>query len=351
MPHRESPLKRRNPSGVVVWVARYTDRDGRRRSAGTFKLKRQAQDAIDAAYQTPRVAETVGAYLPVWLKRYPRSDRTDTTNAGRIRQVLPVRVEGRELRYWPLSDLRRKHAIELVDRMLVDQGRASAGAQNVLRSLSAMCEDAITDELCDVNPWKGVRVRESDKRVTKKRRPAHVFSWEQMHAVAATAGPYEPMLRTLCDCGLRVGELFALQRDGLDVAGALLTVTGSAYEGVVVGSSREKNHARTAPVPPGLLALLREIPPRIDSPWLFPTLSGKVWRYNNWRRAVWIPARDAAGLDITTRDMRHSYVTLLGAAGVDGADLAAIAGHSEQTQARYRHALNRSFDDVRRLVG
>ncbi len=26
---RESPIKRRNPSGTIVWVARYTGRDGK----------------------------------------------------------------------------------------------------------------------------------------------------------------------------------------------------------------------------------------------------------------------------------------------------------------------------------
>jgi hypothetical protein len=30
---RDSPVKRRNPSGQVVWVARYTGRDGRRHIA------------------------------------------------------------------------------------------------------------------------------------------------------------------------------------------------------------------------------------------------------------------------------------------------------------------------------
>ena len=44
---RESPIKRRNPSGEIVWVARYTGRDGKRRIAkptwnrgkGTFDRK------------------------------------------------------------------------------------------------------------------------------------------------------------------------------------------------------------------------------------------------------------------------------------------------------------------------
>ena len=55
---RESPIKRRNPSGQVVWVARYTGRDGKRRIAkptwnrgkGTFVRKAEAQRAIDEAY-------------------------------------------------------------------------------------------------------------------------------------------------------------------------------------------------------------------------------------------------------------------------------------------------------------
>jgi hypothetical protein len=148
--HRESPTKRINPSGKVVWVARYTGPDGRRRSAGTFSLKRQAQDAIDRAYETPTTAQTVGDYLERWVPRYPRSERTNRTNVHRIRRVLAVKIEGLELRDWLLRDLRRRHVNELVDHMLSAQRRAPTGAIDILRALSAMCEDAITDELCDV---------------------------------------------------------------------------------------------------------------------------------------------------------------------------------------------------------
>jgi hypothetical protein len=36
-------VRRVNPSGKLVWVARYTDRNGRRRSAGTYALKRDGR--------------------------------------------------------------------------------------------------------------------------------------------------------------------------------------------------------------------------------------------------------------------------------------------------------------------
>jgi site-specific recombinase XerD len=50
--------------------------------------------------------------------------------------------------------------------------------------------------------------------------------------------------------------------------------------------------------------------------------------------------------------MRHSYVTHLRAAGIDDADLAKVAGHSVGTMiGHYTHALGRSFDAIRNVVG
>lgn len=42
-----------------------------------------------------------------------------------------------------------------------------------------MAEDAITDEVADVNPFRGVRVRANDPRATKGIRGPRVFTFEQ----------------------------------------------------------------------------------------------------------------------------------------------------------------------------
>ena len=139
--HRESPVKRTNPNGRTVWYARYTDSRGRRRSAGTFALKGEAQAAIDRAYRRVETANTLGAYFETWTSRHPRSKRTNDTNEHRISRVLKVDVEGRELRDWPLADFRRRHALALIDHLLGVQGRATTGVVGILRSLSAMTED------------------------------------------------------------------------------------------------------------------------------------------------------------------------------------------------------------------
>ncbi|HSS04565.1 MAG TPA: hypothetical protein VLK89_05205, partial [Solirubrobacterales bacterium] len=79
MRHRESPTKRRNPSGEIVWTARYTGRDGKRRLAkptwnrgkGTFARKADAQRAIDEAYGISDRPDTLGDYAATWTERRP----------------------------------------------------------------------------------------------------------------------------------------------------------------------------------------------------------------------------------------------------------------------------------------
>lgn len=373
--------KRREINGKVKWVARYRDPvTGQERIAkpawnggkGTFDLKREAQRAIDEAItqRIPDRSSTVAGYLDRWLRDRPRSARTDKTNEGRIRNVLELQVEGLELGRWDMRDLRPRHGYELVGLMLTEQGRAPGGARDILRSLSCMFSDALVDELCDLNPWLRVTVREDDPRARKAPREIRVWSFEEMHRFAAAASyrpkgrkghkqpelrlapEYAPMLRVLADCGPRIGEVFAMRRAGLHLATAQLAVTGSAWEGSIVGSSEEKTHDRLLPVPAGCLQLLADMPRRIDTLVLFPTPTGKVWRYNNFITQVWKPTCETAGMTPTPHEFRHSWNSHLRAAGVDPADLAAVAGHTVETATRhYTHALGRSDDQIRSVIG
>lgn len=358
----EAPTRRVNPAGEVVWIARYTGRDGRRRIAkpawnrgrGTFTRKRDAQRAINEAYEIPTQAATVGAYFETWTQRYPRSDRTNATNEHRISRVLDVDVEGIAFRDWPLSELRRRHALALVDHMLRRQARTVTGVVGIVRSLSAMCEDAITDESADLNPFKGVRLRANDPRARKKPRPTRVFSFEEMHHFAAGAGKWEAMVRTFADTGLRLGEVLALKREDFD--GETLSVRRTAHDGRIQEGTKtdhgEPAAGRIVPCPPGLSELIRARPPRIDTDWLFPTVTGKLWRARNFYRDVWKPAQLASGLDVRPHEMRHSYLSHLRAAGIDDADLAEIAGHRVETMlSRYVHPLGVSFERVRTVIG
>jgi hypothetical protein len=206
--------------------------------------------------------------------------------------VLDVELEGMWLRDWPFRDLRLRHAVDLVDHMLRHQGRAHTGVQNILRSLSAMSEDAITDEIAEVNFVRGVRVRANDPRVRGETRPARVFGFDELRRFAAQGGEHEPMLCVFADCGLRLGEVLGLECRDFD--GETLHLRGSAHARVFTpGDQPTKRHVRTVPCPPSTAHLIRAMPTRIDTPLLFPTPAGRIWHESNFRRDVWIPALPA----------------------------------------------------------
>jgi integrase len=360
---RESPVKRRNPSGEIVWVARYTGRDGKRHIAkpawnggkGTFSRKAEAQRAIDEAYGLSDRPDTLGQYFSTWTDRHPRSERTNATNEHRVGRVLDVEIDGIALRDWPMRELRRRHALALGDHMLRREGRATTGVVGILRSLSAMAEDAITDEVADLNPFKGVRIRGNDPRAKKKPRLIRVFSFAEMHRFAKAAGPYEAMIRVFTDTGMRLGEVLPLRREDFD--GETLKVRRTAHEGTILEGTKtdhgQQDAGRLVPVP-ATLAWMLEAQIRLnrtDCGLLFPTPTGRRWRERNFYRDIWKPTQEASGFDIRPHECRHSYVTHLRAAGINDADLAEIAGHRVETMlARYTHPLDISFGAVRAVI-
>jgi integrase len=71
-------------------------------------------------------------------------------------------------------------------------------------------------KVCDLNPFKGIRVRAGDPRAQKKRRPIRVFSFQEMHRFAKAAGRHEALVRTFTDTGMRLGEVLPLRAEDFD---------------------------------------------------------------------------------------------------------------------------------------
>ncbi len=162
-----------------------------------------------------------------------------------------------------------------------------------------MAEDAITDEVCDLNPFKGVGIRASDSRAQKRRRPIRVFSFEEMHRFARSAGRHEALVRTFTDAGMRLGEVLPLRAEDLD--GETLQVRRTAHEGTILEGTKtdhgEEGAGRVVPVP-ATLAWMLEAQINLNSPdceLIFTTPGGRMWRERNFYRDVWGPTQEASG--------------------------------------------------------
>jgi integrase len=84
----------------------------------------------------------------------------------------------------------------------------------------------------------------------------------------------------------------------------------------------------------------KALPPRLDTPLLFPALRGGYISLHNWRAREWTPAIRAAGIEPERRiyDLRHTYATFSLAAGVSLLTLSRRMGTSvEMIDRTYGH--------------
>src|SRR4051794_4015714 len=118
-----------------------------------------------------------------------------------------------------------------------------------------------------------------------------------MHRFAHAGRRWQPVLRVFTDTGLRLGEVLPLGRADFD--GEVFTVRRTAHEGEISEGTKtdhgETVAGRIVPCPPSLADLIRAMPARIDTPLLFPTPTGRLWRERNFYRDVWYPAQAASG--------------------------------------------------------
>lgn len=264
-----------------------------------------------------------GIYKPAVLRNYERDLRA---------HVLP------DLGAHPLARIRRADLQALVDRLL-GAGRSSSKIHAVVMPVRAICRHAIERDELLVNPTSNLRLPAATGRRERVASPQEVARLlealpEDLHALYATAA-YG---------GLRRGELRALRVADVDYPAVTLIRVERGWDDVEgpIGPKSQKGE-RSVPVAAALRRYLLEEKMRTGrdgEELLFGRTSTEPFTPTHVRERA-LTAWRAAGLEpIGLHELRHTYVSLMHAAGCSLEEIGDYIGHSSTYMTdRYRHLL------------
>lgn len=172
----------------------------------------------------------------------------------------------------------------------------------VVQALRQALEAAVRWGYLQSNP-----ARQAGRNRQPAPRTVRTYSRAELDALGLEMPPaYAALPAFAAATGLRPEELFALGRRDVDRRARVLTVARTISDGAVVEAGKTDGSRRQVPLSRRALGALDAIPPRLDSPLLFPAPMGGHVNLDNWRRRVWAPAVEAAGVARPARpyDMR-----------------------------------------------
>lgn len=346
-PLRGAVVKR----GARNYGVRYYDETGHRRYQGGFERDGDARDWL--AHRVDRVKAvrrgdvpaarerpgTVDDLLDLFLEKHGRT----VDPATKRKLTAQLRKARAEFGDRHPDTLRR---IELEDwRELLPPG----SRHGVFRAFRQVLSWALERGLVERNASVGIK---NPKRKRHERREVRPFeSWEQVLAVADELDArYRALPIVMVGTGLRPEEVFGLHRADLDRDGRVLHVRRRYTGGELKEGGKTPGSVRAVPLRRVVLDALATLPPRIDTPVLFPAARGGYIDIEKFRWRAWTPALRAAGIDHRRiYDCRHSFATwAIEANDVPLWELATIMGTSVvQLEDTYARWLDRTDERIR----
>lgn len=332
-------------SAARSWVA---DADKQLRQGTLGTVSRDTLEQAAAAWIEQARAGEVHArggrpYKPSVIRSYEVSLRL---------HVLPV------LGSYKLAQLTTPDLQRFVNKLVASKTKPST-IRNAINPLRAIYRDAIADGTVTINPCLGLRLPSVDAVRDRVADPV-----EAGMLLDALPEGDRALWATAFYAGLRRGELRALRCRNVDIKAGMISVEAGWDDVDGPIDPKSKQGTRTTPIPARLSKLLAAHllkTGRSGDDFVFGTTKTrpftpthmrrralKAWADENAKRAE----RNEPLLEpIAFHSCRHTYVSLMYAAGVPLETIGDYVGHSSTYMTdKYRHLLPGSHDDARKKL-
>lgn len=332
-----------HPPGSNVWWVLYYDQFGKRHreKVGPKGLaiiayqKRKAEiregkflpEKVNERRQAVLFEDMLTSYLDEYSKVNKRSYKTDLAMAVRLRREL----SGKTLQEITTQDVERLRA-------KLKQEMALASVNLHLALLKHLYTKAIEWGKAEKNPAKPVKFFQANNA-----RLRYVTEEEEATLKAVFSPEYWAKVEVAINTGMRRGEQFNLEWSHINFQSGVLTIPRSKH-----------GQTRHIPMNDRVVEILRALPSRMKSSYVFPSETGKsALNANNFINRVWNPARKKAHLtDLHWHDLHHTFASRLVMAGVGLRTVQELMGHKNVTMTlRYSHlSPDHQREAVQRLI-
>ena len=269
----------------------------------------------------------LASYLDEYSKVNKRSYRNDLAMAVRLRREFA----GKTLQEISTQDVERVKA-------KLAQDLAPATVNLHLALLKHVYTKAMEWGKANENPAKPVKFfRANNARVR------YLTEEEEARLEAVFPPEHWSKVGVAIHTGLRRGQQFNLRWSDVNFRTGVLMVPRSKH-----------GEARHVPMNDRVTEALRSLPTRVKGPYVFPAKTNETpLNPNNFVNRVWKPALRAAAIQgFRWHDLRHTFASRLGMAGVDLRTVQELMGHKTITMTlRYAHlSPSHQRESVQRLV-
>ena len=332
----------------------YRDPEGRERSAGTFRSRRDALRAANREEQSVLAGRWHDASLgAVTFRAYVERDWLPSKHVEA--STLAGYHSYLDKHFFPFFGDRTMAKIlpsTVQDWVTtaIEGGLSPRSIRKYHTMLGSIFARAVHDRVITANPCEHTEV---PKVVTRRART--LTPEEYAVLLAAVPERHRLMVETAMETGLRWGELIALRPRHIDFLRRTITIEETIVEvsrrhsptgeRMLTKPYPKDNEPRTFGVRPGWLEAVAEHVRHREldrDDLLFATAAGTPISRNTFRTRVWRPAVQASGIDFEVRmhDLRHAHASWLLAGGSDLKSVMDRMGHAQiQTTQKYLHAL------------
>lgn len=325
--------KSRKPRAVRV-TTRYTlDCKQIRKYIGTYETKREAQESLFEYLKNPKLYKkiTFKEITDLWFESYKKkigSPKTLETNKYRLRFLEP-------LNDMQITDIKLYHLQKLIDEI-----DTSWSFKNGCKSvLNMIFEYAFKNDFISTNKVKFIELGKKEKVIERKiftQKEIEIL-WENLNS-KTYHGKYTYIILILIYTGMRIGELFNLKTEDIDLENRTIKVRVSKTSAGV----------RTIPIFSKIFNLFKDNL-IIGQEYFVKGDTTTQLSYATFKPRFKKLLKELGIQEHTIHDTRHTFAIMLNNANANSTSIIRLIGHSNfsTTENIYTH---KDTEELRKAV-